>query len=125
MATRDVRLPLDLIKLAAEYRWSDPSATWEEIASKVGRTRKTVGEWRKTEAWEIAFRNAGAEIVESMAPAAVQALLKAWAKGNPANAIDVLRSFGFVRNEHVEIKVEVPDADEQATLEKLLERARE
>lgn len=109
--------------MAAEFRWNNPTATWDEIGAHVGRTRKCLYQWRQSEAWEIAFRNAGNDLVEAMAPAAVAALLRAWAKGNPANAIDVLRSFGFVRNEHVEIKVEVPDEAQKRTLETLLEKA--
>ena len=121
MATRVVTPPADLLKIAAEYRWANPSATWDEIAQKVGRTRKTLWDWRGSEAWEIAFREAGAEQIESLAPQAVAALLRAWAKGNPANAIDVLRSFGFVRNEHVEVKVEAVETEQRETLGKLLE----
>lgn len=123
MGTRDVTPPADLLKIAAEYRWANPSATWDEIAQKVGRTRKTLWEWRCSEAWEIAFRNAGADQIEVLAPEAIAALRRAWAKGNPANALDILRSLGFVRNEHLEVKVETVEDPERDTLRKLLERA--
>jgi hypothetical protein len=75
--------------------------------------------YRKSEEWEIAFREAGNEYVEKLAPAAVHALVKAWAKGNPAGAIDVLRSFGFLTGEKVTVHFEVEG--ERETLTKLLE----
>lgn len=121
MATRDVTPPADLLKLAAEYRWADPSATWEEIAQKVGRTRKTLWEWRTTEAWEIAFRQAGAGEIESLAPEAVRALRKAWAKGNPANALDILRSLGFMNHEKITVSVEMDPEDVDREIERLEE----
>jgi hypothetical protein len=105
--------------MAAEYRWANPAATWDEIAAKVGRTRKCLWDWRQNEAWEIAFRNAGAEQIESLAPAAVAALLKAWAKGNPANALDVLRSLGFMKGEKVTVRLELEPEDVDREIERL------
>lgn len=119
MSTRDVTPPADLLKIAAEYRWANPSATWEEIAQKVGRTRKTVWEWRRSEAWEIAFREAGAEQIETLAPEAIAALRRAWAKGNPANALDILRALGFVNHERVNIHMEIAEEDVDREIERL------
>lgn len=119
MAPRIVTPPADLLKMAAEYRWAHPEVTWDQVAAHVGRHRKTFWEWRKTEAWEIAFRNAGADQIESLAPAAVAALLKAWAKGNPANALDVLRSLGFMKGEKVTVRLELEPEDVDREIERL------
>lgn len=43
------------------------------------------------------MREAGAEHIEKLAPAAVRALLRAWERGNPTGALEVLRALGFLR----------------------------
>lgn len=111
--------PVELLRSAATYRWANPGASWEQVAKSIDRSPRQMDRYRKTEAWEIAFREAGNEYVEKLAPAAVHALVKAWAKGNPAGAIDVLRSFGFLTGEKITLKFEVEG--ERDTLSKLLE----
>lgn len=118
MASAHVAPPPDLLRLAAEFRWANPSATWEQIAEKVGRSRRQVERWRHTEAWEIAFREAGTVYIERLAPAAVSALVKAWAKGNPAGAVDVLRSFGFLHP--TQIRVETDALNPLVALQRVL-----
>jgi hypothetical protein len=109
----------DLIHRATQYRWANPGSTWEQVATHIGKSTRQLDRYRETEAWEIAFREAGNEYVEKLAPAAVHALVKAWAKGNPAGAIDVLRSFGFLTGEKLTVRFEVEG--ERETLTKLLE----
>lgn len=108
---REVAFPADLLRKAAEFRWANPDATWQEVAEHVGRTRRQVERWRQSEEWEAHFQNAGAAYVEKLAPAAVHALVKAWAKGNAQGAIDVLRSFGFLRPDRLEIAAEIGAAE--------------
>jgi hypothetical protein len=78
---QDGAKPTPVIRVAAEYRWAHPDATWAEVAAAAGCHRNTLERWRGTEAWEIALRQAGAEHVESLAPAAVRGLLKSWSAG--------------------------------------------
>jgi hypothetical protein len=94
---QDGAKPTPGIRVAAEYRWAHPDAPWAEVAAAAGRHRNTLERWRGTEAWEIALRQAGAEHVESLAPAAVRGLLKSWERGNAAGAIEVLRALGFLK----------------------------
>ena len=94
---RDGARPTPAIRVAAEYRWAHPDAPWAEVADVAGCHRNTLERWRKSEAWEVAMREAGAEHVETLAPAAVKALLKAWERGNPTGALEVLRSLRFLR----------------------------
>lgn len=110
--------------MAAEYRWANPGSTWRQTADAVGRTPMQLERWRKTEQWEIAFREAGNEYVEKLAPAAVHALVKAWAKGNPAGAIEVLRSFGFLRPAELDVKHSVSPDEVTDAIERILERRR-
>lgn len=104
MAQKGLNHP-ERFRIAAEHRWANPSGSWEATAAHVGISNSQLKRWRKTEQWEIAFREAGTEYMEKLAPAAVHALVKAWAKGNPAGALDVLRSFGFLRAPISEVTV--------------------
>lgn len=103
-------------------RWANPRVTWDEVAKAVGRSREQVYRVRQTEAWEIAFRAAGAEHVEALAPAAFHALLKQWAKGNAAGAIEVLRAFGFLANEKVNLEHSISEAEVDREIERFLAR---
>jgi hypothetical protein len=94
---QDGARPTPGIRVAAEYRWAHPAATWAEVAQAAGCHRNTLERWRDTEAWEAAMRTAGAEHVDSLAPAAVAALRKSWERGNAAGAIEVLRALGFLK----------------------------
>jgi hypothetical protein len=120
-ATHAVTPPADLLEMAAEYRWANPSVTWDEVAAKVGRTRKCLWEWRQTEAWEIAFRNAGTAHMGHMAPHAAAGLLKAWSKGNPAGALDVLTRLGFLRPTELRIEQATPSEADLKALDRLRE----
>jgi hypothetical protein len=97
--------PTPGIRVAAEYRWAHPDATWTEVAAAVGCHRNTLERWRDTEAWEIALREAGAQYVADLAPAAVAALRKSWERGNASGAIEVLRALGFLRPPVTEVDV--------------------
>ena len=120
---QDVAFPADLLRSAAEFRWANPHATWEQVAGHVGRSRRQLERWRASEAWEIALREAGTEYVDRLAPAAAHALARAWNKGNPAGAIEVLRSFGFLRPDRLDLQGSVPTvtAEHRETLGRLLE----
>ena len=91
------------LRLAADLKWTDPNRAWGTIASELGVDPKTLYRWRQSEEWEVTFRQAGQEYVEALAPVAILALRKQWAKGNANGALDVLRSFGFLSNERIEI----------------------
>jgi hypothetical protein len=123
-ATHAVTPPADLLKMAAEYRWANPAVTWDEVAAKVGRTRKCLWEWRQTEAWEIAFRDAGTAHMGHLAPHAAAGLLKAWAKGYPAGALEILTRLGFLRPTELRIEQAAPSEADRKTLDKLLELKR-
>jgi hypothetical protein len=77
--------------------------------------------WRNTEAWEVALRQAGAAHIEGLAPHAAAGLLKAWAKGNPAGALEILTRLGFLRSSELRVKQAAPS---EAAL-KMLDRLRE
>jgi len=91
------------LEMAAEYKWGHPAVTWVEVANHVGWSRVSMWRVRQTEAWEIVFQKVGARHMEDLVPQARAALLTAWAKGNPANAIDILRSAGLIRREAVDL----------------------
>jgi hypothetical protein len=99
------------IRIAAEYRWTHPDATWEETATAAGVHRNTLQTWRASEAWEICFRDAGNAYIEKLAPLAVDALVRSWGKANPNGAIDVLRSFGFLRPDRLEVSAQIGEAE--------------
>ena len=94
---QDGARPTPGIRVAAEYRWAHPDATWTEVAAAAGCHRNTLERWRETDEWQVALRDVGTEYVERLAPAAVRGLLKSWEKGNAAGAIEVLRSLGFLK----------------------------
>jgi hypothetical protein len=102
---QDGAKPTPGIRVAAEYRWAHPDATWAEVAQAAGCHRNTLERWRDTEAWEIALREAGAQYVADLAPAAVAALRKSWERGNASGAIEVLRALGFLRPPVTEVDV--------------------
>jgi hypothetical protein len=110
-------VPMPLLRAAAAYKWENPDATWPEVAKAIGRSRQQLLRYRHTEEWEVTFREAGQAHVDKLAPHAVAALLRAWRKGNPAGAIDVLRSFGFLRSERLEISAEINEQQGQAIAE--------
>ncbi|MDQ6848155.1 MAG: hypothetical protein M3019_11350 [Candidatus Dormibacteraeota bacterium] len=89
--------PTPGIRVAAEYRWAHPDATWADVAAAAGCHRNTLERWRDTEAWEVALRQAGAAQIADLAPAAIAGLLKSWRRGNASGAIEVLRALGFLR----------------------------
>jgi hypothetical protein len=108
---QDGAKPTPGIRVAAEYRWAHPSAPWSEVAAAAGCHRNTLERWRNTEAWEAALRQAGAEHVESLAPAAVRGLLKSWERGNAAGAVEVLHALGFLRPDRLEIAAQLSEAE--------------
>jgi hypothetical protein len=55
---QDGAKPTPGIRVAAEYRWAHPDAPWAEVAAAAGCHRNTLERWRRTEAWEIALRQA-------------------------------------------------------------------
>ncbi len=112
-----------LMRVAADLRWADPTRAWGEIAQEVGVDPKTVYRWRQTEQWELTFRAAGMEHIERLAPRAVNALVLAWEKGNAAGALDVLRSFGFLNNERIEVDSTVSVAEVIALRDRLRDPA--
>ncbi len=67
--------------------------------------------------------------VSDLVPEAVAALRRAWGRGNPSGAIEILRSFGYLRNaaEHRVSPTETRDLDAEISeiLDKLLEHRRE
>ncbi len=112
---QDGAKPTPGIRVAAEYRWAHPDATWAEVATAAGCHRNTLERWRDTEAWEVAVRQAGAEHIDSLAPAAIAALRKSWARGNPAGAVDVLRALGLLNPPTVKVDLEREQADVEET----------
>jgi hypothetical protein len=38
------------VRVAAEYKWAHPDATWAEVADAAGCHRNTLERWRDTEA---------------------------------------------------------------------------
>jgi hypothetical protein len=92
------------MKIAADLKWITPARAWGDIAKEIGVDVSSLYRWRQTEQWEVTFREAGAEYVETLAPAAVSALVRAWGKGNPHGALEVLRSFGFLKNEKIDVE---------------------
>jgi hypothetical protein len=106
MVAEDVQAvaePKEWIRMAAEMRWALPTDTWEQTAEKVGRSREQLRRVRNTPEWETAFHEAGREYIERLAPAAYSALLKSWNRGNPSGALDILRSFGLVPKEAIDL----------------------
>jgi hypothetical protein len=113
--------PTPGIRVAAEYRWAHPDAPWSEIAAAAGCHRNTLERWRDTEGWEIARREAGAQYVADLAPAAVAALRKSWERGNASGAIEVLRALGFLRPPVPEVDVrQTGERDLDAEIMRLL-----
>ena len=102
-ADQDATEAKEWIRMAAELRWAVPTDTWGATAEKVGKSRQHLNRVRATPEWETAFREAGREYIERLAPAAYSALLKAWNKGNPSGALDILRSFGLVPKEAIDV----------------------
>lgn len=115
---RNSRIPADRMRMAAEFKWNNPLASWDAVAAHVGRDRRAVFQWRQTEAWEVIFREVGGGHVEKLVPMAVLALIKQWQKGNAAGALDVLRSAGYLRPERLEIKHDPANID--AEIEELV-----
>jgi hypothetical protein len=100
--------PPALLRLAAAYVWENPGAPWDEVAAQVGRSTRQLHRWRRTELWEVAWREAGTPHVERLVPRAVQALVTAWSKGNPSGAVEVLRSSGHLRPATVRVDTGEP-----------------
>ena len=111
------------IRVAAEYRWAHPDATWAEVAEAAGCHRNTLERWRDTEAWEAAMRTAGAERVTTLAPSAVAGLLKSWQRGNAAGAVEVLKALGLLKSPPV-VAAQGHAHDIDAEIEELLRLTR-
>jgi len=100
------------LRMAAEYRFAHPEATWDEIAEKCDTTRVTTWRWRATEEWEIVSREIAARHVADLAPDALAGLRRAWKKGNPAGALDVLRALALLRGAELNVNHSMePDLD--------------
>jgi len=78
--------------------WENPSVTQGAIAERVGLSRKAVNEAFQTKGWQDAKRDIIAERMPGLIPAAWQALMHSFAKGNPSGAVEVLRAFGCLTN---------------------------
>jgi hypothetical protein len=59
-----------------------------------------------------------------LAPHAAAGLLKAWAKGNPAGALEILTRLGFLRPTELRIEQAAPMEAARKTLDRLLELER-
>jgi hypothetical protein len=97
LPSTDVKTSRHWLRMAADLHWAEPDLTWQEIAHRVGRTPETMSRARRTEEWDVVLREAGATYLEKLAPAAANALLRQWTKGNANGAIEILRSLGFLR----------------------------
>jgi hypothetical protein len=100
----EVKKSREWLRIAAELKWTNHRLHWGEIAKQVGVDESTMSRARRTEEWEIVFRDVGTAHIEALAPAAVDGLLLAWAMGKAAGAVDVLRAFGLLANEKVDLE---------------------
>jgi hypothetical protein len=110
------------MRIAAEYRFANPEATWDQIAAHVGVSSVSLWRWRSTEQWEITTREVASEYNPDLAPDAIAAVRRAWKKGNPAGALDGhRRRRDHARTPAVGLAVDIPKASlrpTQATLQR-------
>lgn len=110
--------------MAVEMRFANPDDKWSEIGERVGITRQQLLKWRASEQWEIASREVADRFVGDLAPDAIAALKKAWKKGNPAGALEILRALSLLRGAEVTIKHQsITDLD--AEVDRLFAELRE
>jgi hypothetical protein len=102
----------DKMRIAAEFRFANPEANWDQIAAHVGTSTVSLWRWRKLEQWEIICREVASEHIGDLAPDAIAALRRAWKKGNPAGALDVLRALALLRSAELNVTHSMePDLD--------------
>lgn len=99
LTPREVTTASDRMRIAAVFRFEHPTVTWQTVAEHVGVNRKTLWEWRSSQEWRDIYRGVAADHVFDLAPAAIEALRRAWRRGNPAGALEVLKSLGYLPKE--------------------------
>jgi hypothetical protein len=98
--------------MAIEMRFAHPEVAWDDIAAKVAVNPSTLWRWRNTEQWEIVSNEVAARYVADLAPDALAGLRRAWKKGNPAGALDVLRALALLRGAELNVTHSMePDLD--------------